>query len=250
MCGLALLFSIGLYFFESLGRPREFRIDNLAAYYLDGQSPLAAADYRLRISAPERQAVVISVDDPAVFADPHRLRVEPTSQIWVEMNRQADRASRVYDIRLGPPRQTDLSLLKWSFHDMDLEGLRKFSGTVHFVSPNRLRNDTGQHFGDAAYLDYSAKVFYPLPALPPGGEIQLDTITPRPMPARSGHPGLGIAYGNPTLEDLVSVGSLPSASEEEGVFAGFSDGPVLPVELNIPHQQGVHSLILVTLEQP
>jgi len=244
MGGLALLFSVGLYSFESRGRPRQFRIDNLAAYYLDGRSSLAAADYSLRISAPERRAVVVSVDDPAIFTDPHRIGVEPSSLIWAEMNRQADRAGRVYDIRLGPPRQTDLSLLKWSFQDMNLEGLHKFSGTVRFVSPNRLRNDTGQHFGDAVYLDYSAKVFYPLPVLAPGDEIQLDTITPQPLPRT------GIAHDNSTLEELVNAALLPSATAGEGVFAGLSDAPVLPVELNIPHQQSVHSLILVALEQP
>ena len=33
------------------------------------------------------------------------------------------------------------------------------------------------------------------------------------------------------------------------MFAGFSDGPALPVELNVPHQSGIHSLIIVALEQ-
>jgi hypothetical protein len=254
VCGLALLFSVALYFLESRQRPREFRIDNLAAYYLDGRSPLAAADYSLRISAPKRRVVVVSVADPAVFVNSHPRGVEMSSQIWVEIGGVAERANQEYDIRLGPPRQIDLPLLKWSFHDMDLEGLHEFSGTVHFVSPNRLRNDTGQHFGDAVYVDYRAKVFYPLPALAPGEEIQLDTITPKPIPARGERPdpsaSPAIAHGNPTLEELAADGLLASAREGERVFAGFSDGPALPVELNIPHQQSAHSLILVALEQP
>jgi hypothetical protein len=35
---------------------------------------------------------------------------------------------------------------------------------------------------------------------------------------------------------------------EGKIFAGFSDGPALPVELNLPHQQSIHSLIVVSLE--
>jgi hypothetical protein len=32
------------------------------------------------------------------------------------------------------------------------------------------------------------------------------------------------------------------------VFAGLSDGPALPVGLNVPHHTSVHSLIVVAVE--
>jgi hypothetical protein len=144
-------------------------------------------------------------------------------------------------------------MLKWSFHDLNLQGLREFSGTLHFVSPNRLRNDTGQHFEDAVYLDYPANALYALPALGPGEEIQLDTITPKRIRAenRKQQPLILPSYEptKQTLQDAALAGSLPFAGWGR-VFAGLSDGPAMPVELSVSHQRSVHALIIVALEQP
>lgn len=251
MCGLALLFAAGFYFSSASRRPTSFRLDNLATYYLDARSPLAAADYSLRVSAPERRDVLVSAADPAVFTYSNHTGEEPNSQIWAEMNRQGAQVSHQYDIHLGPPSQVALSLLKWSFHDLDLQGLHEFSGTVHFVAPNRLRNDTGQRFGEAVYLDYTSNALYALPALAPGEEIQLETITPKPIRTedlKQVWMGADLDYGKQTLPELALRGALPFVGAGR-VFAGLSDGPALPVELNIPHQQNVHSLVIVALEQ-
>jgi hypothetical protein len=251
MCGLALLFAAGFYFSGASRRPRSFRLDNLATYYLDVRSPLVAADYNLRVSAPDRRDVLVSAADPAVFTYSNHTGEEPNSQIWAEMNRQGAQVSHQYDIRLGPPSQVELSLLKWSFHDLDLQGLHEFSGTVHFVAPNRLRNDTGQRFGEAVYLDYTSNALYALPALAPSEEIQLDTITPKPIRTedlKQVWTGADLDYGKQTLPELALKGALPFVGAGR-VFAGLSDGPALPVELNIPHQQSVHSLVIVALEQ-
>ncbi len=139
-----------------------------------------------------------------------------------------------------------MALLKWSFRDLELKGLHEFPGTVHFVAPNRLRNDTGQNFVDAVYIDVPAKAVYSLPALAPGQEIQLDTITPNPIFDSPQESAAGPAG---TLVQLASSGLYELGSRGR-TFAGFSDGPALPVELDIPHQQEVHSLIVVFLEQP
>jgi len=186
-----------------------------------------------------------------VFTYSNHTGEEPNSQIWAEMNRQGAQVSHQYDIRLGPPSQVELSLLKWSFHDLDLQGLHEFSGTVHFVAPNRLRNDTGQRFGEAVYLDYTSNALYALPALAPSEEIQLDTITPKPIRTedlKQVWTGADLDYGKQTLPELALKGALPFVGAGR-VFAGLSDGPALPVELNIPHQQSVHSLVIVALEQ-
>src|SRR5258706_3749640 len=111
MCGLALLFAAGFYFSSASRRPKSFRLDNLATYYLDARSPLAAADYNLRISAPERRDVLVSVADSAVFTYLTSTGEQPNSQIWSEMNRQGAQVPREYDIRLGPPSQVELPLL-------------------------------------------------------------------------------------------------------------------------------------------
>jgi hypothetical protein len=55
--------------------------------------------------------------------------------------------------------------------------------------------------------------------------------------------------GKQTLQEVALTAGL-SFARGGRVFAGFSDGPALPVELNVPHQSGVHSLIIVYLEQP
>lgn len=253
VCVLALLFAVGFYFSSASRRPSGFRLDNLAVYYLDARSPLAAADYSLRISAPERRNVVVSVADPAVFTLSNSTGGESHSQIWVEMNRPRVGVNREYDIHFGPPSQIELSLLKWSFRDLNLQGLHEFPGTVHVIAPNRLRNDTGQHFGEAVYLDYTSNTLYSLPALAPGDEIQLDTLTQRPIRTQDEkrQPWVppGLDSGKESLQELALRHSLPFVTDGR-LFAGFSDGPALPVELNISHQQSAHALIVVVLEQP
>ena len=252
MCGLALLFAAGFYFSSASRRPRDFRLDNLATYYLDARSPLAAADYNLRVSAPDRRDLQVSVADPAVFTYSNLTGEDSNSQIWAEMNRGAqERHQYDYDIHLGPPSQVELKLLKWSFQDLDLQGLHEFPGTVHFVAPNRLRNDTGQRFGEAVYLDYTSNAVYSLPALAPGEEIQLDAIAPRPIRTqdlKQVWTSANLDYDKQTLQELALAGALPFVGAGR-VFAGLSDGPALPVELNIPHQQAVHSLVIVALEE-
>jgi len=249
-CILALLFAAGFYFSSSSNRPREFRLDNLDSYYLDSRSPLAAADYRLRVSAPERREVTVSIADPAVFEFTTSRRGQANSQIWTEMNGDGPSGDIDYDVSLGPPRETDLSLLKWSFRDLKLRGLRQFPGTVHFIAPNRLRNDTGQNFDDAIYIDHDANSIYTLPGLAAGQEIQLDSLTPQPFDLNKA-PGYTkvLVAGQQSLEMLARRNLLPYAGQRY-VFAGIGEGPALPANLNLPHQQNVHTLILVNLEQP
>jgi hypothetical protein len=251
MCALALLFAAGFYFSSASQRPKSFQLDNLAAYYLDGRSPLAAADYNLRVSAPERKDVLVSVADSAVFTYFTPTGEEPNGQIWSEMNRQGMQASQEFDFRLGPPSQTELSLLKWSFRDLNMEGLHEFPGTVHLVAPNRLRNDTGQGFSEAIYLDWPANAAYALPALAAGQEIRLDAIAPTKIQSQDQttlpFAGANYDYRNMTLQQLALTGAFVGQGR---VFAGFSDGPALPVELNVSHEANTHSLIVVSLEQP
>jgi hypothetical protein len=251
MCVLAVLFAAGFYFSSASRRPKDFQLDNLATYYLDGRSPLAAADYNLRVSSPERKNVLVSVAGPAVFTDSAPTEEESNSQIWSEMNRRGVQVPREFDFRFGPPSQTELSLLKWSFRDLNMEGLREFPGTVHLVGPNRLRNDTGQRFSEAVYFDWASNSVYALPAVAAGQEIQLDAIAPTKIQTR-GQTSLPVIggnydYRNTTLEDLAIEGAFRFA-EPGSVFAGFSDGPALPVQLNVSHQENVHSLVVVSVE--
>lgn len=251
ICGLALIFAAGFYFSSASRRPKSFRLDNLATYYLDSRSPLAAADYDLRVSAPDRRDVLVSVADPAVFTSSNLEEEQVNSQIWAEMNRQRARVLRAYDVRLGPPRRIELTMLKWSFRDLKLQGLREFPGTVHFVSPDRLRNETGQHFSEAVYVDNNSNLMYSLTTLAPGEEIRLDGLTPTRI--RERNPQTVILQsperGEPNLQQMVRIGGLPFALRGR-MFVGLADRPELPVELSVPHQQTSHALIVVSLEQP
>jgi hypothetical protein len=169
------------------------------------------------------------------------------------MNGQDTQAPREMDIHLGPPSQTELPLLKWAFQDLNMEGLHEFSGTVHLVAPNRLRNDTGQGFSEAVYLDRTSNSLYALPALAPGQEIQLETITPTRIQTRDRNMqtliNSNFDSSKLTLQELAAGGAFVFTGPGR-VFAGFSDGPALPVELNVAYQESVHSLFIVSVGQP
>ena len=252
MCALALLFAVGFYYFAASRQPKEFRLDNLATYYLDAHSSSAVAEYTLRISTPARSNVSVSISDPAVFMGTDDSGADaPNSQIWAEMNRQAVRALQQFDVQLGPPRQIELSLLKWSFQDFSLEGTREFPGTVHFVGPHRLRNDTGQNIMRAVYYDFPAGTFCELPSFAPGQEVQLDTLTAKSLPGPEQQPWNVLNHGAVGQFQVAIEGATSFRLEDRGrVFAGFSDGLGLPVALSVPHSQNIHSLILVSLGQP
>ena len=246
VCGVALIFAAAFYRIGARSRPKDFRLDNLATYRLDARSPLAVADYSLRISAPQRRDLTVSVADSAVFSYSNLSSASETNgQIWVEMNRHGQEAQQ-REVRLGSPNRIDVSFLKWSYRDFDLHGLRTFPGTVHFVSPNRLRNDTGQRFIEAVYFDNRAYALYALPPLAPGQEIQLDTIKPTRIPLQEEPLAVDPEGPRQTLREALRIGLLGSP-EAERVFAGLSDGPTLPVELNVSHQENLRTLILVDL---
>jgi hypothetical protein len=252
MCGVALLFAAGFYLSAASRRPKDFRLDNLPTYFLDGRSPMAFAEYALRLSSPDRQDILVSVNDPAVLTITSSPGAEPNSQIWAEMNRQ--RFSRIpgYNVQVGHPIQVPLSLLKWSFHDLRWQGLRVFPGTIHMVSANRLRNDTGRRIEEAAFLDYEQNRVYELPAFAPGEEIQLDGIVPKPLQMEIGAQPWdesGIDQGKLTGRQI-AVRTALTYSRVGTVFAGISDGPGLSVGLNIVPEQNIRSLMIVSVGQP
>jgi hypothetical protein len=101
------------------------------------------------------------------------------------------------------------------------------------------------------YLDDRANALYKLPPIEPRQEIQLDTIPSKPIRTRDA----GAIVVPPNLDESgvllreLATSYLPLANAG-GLFAGFSDGPALPVELSVHHEQDTHSLIVVALDQP
>lgn len=247
---LALLFAAAMYYSSASRRPNEFHLDNLATYYLDAKSASAAADYSVRLSTPERRNIVISVDDAAIFIGLNAsYRHESSSQIWGDISRNAVRAMQFDDVSFGPPRQLAFPLLKWSFRDLDLAGLHPFPGTVHFVAPNRLRNDTGQKLKEATYVDYDANALYALPDLAPGDEVDLAAMTSKRVHVPGKQFVVTPPYqAKPTLDQLATMGAWPFSNRGR-IFVGLSDGPALPVSVNVRNVEQVHSLIVVNMGQ-
>lgn len=54
--------------------------------------------------------------------------------------------------------------------------MRRFAGTAHFVAPGRLRNDTGQAFEEAIYVDFDKDKIYEIPSLAAGAEVDLNRL--------------------------------------------------------------------------
>ena len=97
------------------------------------------------------------------------------------------------------------------------------------LSATRLRNETGQSFGDALYTD--GKTIYYLGALGPDGEADL---------ASARHEDLNAAMERLQERDRASAGRAPFSLEQmlpaqrrapDGVFLGLADEPVLNAQL-------------------
>ena len=80
----------------------------------------------------------------------------------------------------------------------------------------------------------------------------LDSHTAKAIPSeenRTRARGDNRSQNRQSLTDLVTLGAV-NWQKEGRFFAGISDGPSLPADLNLSHQQNVHTLIVVSMEQP
>jgi hypothetical protein len=198
---VAVLFSVALYAWSASRRPGEFGADELAVYWMDEQSPLAASRMDLRVSAPRRATVPVVIPQEVVFNG----RSEPFSFGFAELTNEAMRGG--WDVHFGPPWHLDLPLLQWSFQDLRFSGMKRFPGTVRRVSETKLRNETGQSFSQAIYVD-KRKVYF-LGAVAPGAEMDLSAVRQKPLAAESGRTfpyalGYPATLGNKTPPEQVA----------------------------------------------
>ena len=249
MAALALAFAIGVYLAEVRHQPKAFRLDNMAVYSMDSRSGLASASYSLRVSSPERRSVSLRVADPALFVRDGNYYSpgEANSNIWSEITSKRASQWRTFEYSMDEPRRTELAMLKWSFDDLNMEGTRNFPGTVVMTAPGRLRNETGQQFEEAIFVDYERGLLYVLPALAPGQEIALEGIPPVDM-RQSRPPNSYVPLEQrKTLSEMVQFLGGPTTGQ---AFAGISRETPLPAELNVPHETVVRSMVVVALEKP
>ncbi len=164
---LSFVFAAGLYVSSAAKRPKDFGVDEVVAYWMDDRSPLAAAEVGVRVSSPRLAEVEFSLAGDNVFiGDPEE---GVAIQFAPGLVSAGPTASGNFRVHLGPPQELELGLLQWSFRDLNFEGIRTMPGTVRFSSPGRLRNETGQSFREALYVD-KEKVYF-LGPLSSGAEI-------------------------------------------------------------------------------
>jgi hypothetical protein len=82
MLALAVLFAAGFYLSAAARRPKNYTVDNLTIYWMDGRSPVALEDVGLRVSAPARGDVRLAVNDDVVVI-PGALRTEDEPEVEI-----------------------------------------------------------------------------------------------------------------------------------------------------------------------
>ncbi len=241
--GLAsFAFAAALFAYSSSHRPANFMLDDVAVYWMDSRSPVAAADYGLRISAPERAELAVSAPGDALLQLPDGdARLFGDSSAIAEIG--ADFTGNVpnregWRIELGQHLVFHPSLLRWSFQDFSLRGVRQFPGTVHWTSPGHLKNDTGLTFREAVVLDRKQNKRYRIASLGQGEEVDLSSI----QSAHVNGPARRLEHLSPAEQfqlmknsntGLFSLDELPASYLNRWpanlTFIGIADAPVLQV---------------------
>jgi hypothetical protein len=187
----AVLFSVLLYLWSASQRPKTFGIDELAVFWMDERSPVAASELGLRVSSPKQRNLSITVPGQVVFDGSAQQMGFPS---FSSLTVQSEAAQLEWDVQLGPPWQSNLLLLKWSFRDLEFHGMKVFSGTVHRNGESRLRNDTGIGFSQAIYVS-KEKVYF-LGRMGSGTEIDLNAVRQESLSSATGR-NFPYAFGYP-----------------------------------------------------
>ena len=181
-CAISMLFAGGLYLANSARRPKDFMLDDTAVYWMDSLSPQAVAQYGFRVYTPERGPVTLSFAQNAMLPDANWYQTFSDSGTEIGVGMTGKKATLTgWQMELGPPAQIQFPMYRWSFQDFHAEGYRAFSGTVHWTSPMHLKNDTGQTFHQALYLDFKINQQFLIPEVAPGQEVDLSAVRPSPI---------------------------------------------------------------------
>ncbi|MGA7625657.1 MAG: hypothetical protein WB630_08545 [Candidatus Acidiferrales bacterium] len=248
VCILAAVFAIGFFLFGSARRPRNYTLDNATVYWMDSRSPISVANVGLRVSAPQRGDVSISLGQEDLVVSPSALRPGNSSDVDIgAMMTDKIRTELGWDVRVGPPIAVTWPMLRWSTQDFNFEGFHTFSGTVHWISPRRLKNDSGLTFREAIYLDYPENKQYLFSYVADGQEIDLATSASTRIylsNRTAGDPVRNLTWagsGGNKSGGRFSVAEIPYSTFQIGgygppfpVFAGLSDAPVPDVQVQVP----------------
>jgi len=271
---LAVFFSGGLYLSYAAGHPKAFVLDQVSILWMDDRSPLAATDVALRVLSPQRATTTVSMDGKGIITGPsERFR-------FAEFPNWRAEPIRYWNVHLGQTQQVELGLPQWSFRDIELRAVRRLNGSVRWVADRRLRNETGQNFIQALFVD--PKAVYFLGAVPAGSEVNLASAQhellvrnvnrPGPYPRTlSGPPvhepndqevtpqdrhkevtELNELLGRPfLLTELIRGWARDGGQAFEGrsgIFLGLAEEPSLQAEIkDIPFSSNQYAVTIISL---
>jgi hypothetical protein len=242
----ALAFAGLLYAVGSAGRPRQFAVDEVAIDWMDDASPVAARDVGLRVTAPRRARLALTIPGDPVLTGPGRHR----GRAFLGFGSGDGDPS--WDVRLDTGVRVVLPLRPWSYADVELRGVRRLPGTVARLPDGRLRNDTGQGFLQAVYIERgTVRRLGPMAA---GAALDPAAVAASPLVGHVGrcgaYPGtLGGApcFGSPGREEarrgppppfdlLELLRGWPrdgghAFDSRSGLFLGLAEGPGKEAEL-------------------
>jgi hypothetical protein len=256
VAAISLLFVFALYWLASRRGPRQVTVDYMAMHHLDSHSRDAFTAYGVRVSVPQKQTITLKsppntllntrsqLDDRWQYADGYNGGF-PTVQLGRRFVHGFD-GVRYAGWDPLPGSEITLHMQRRTSRNLQFAGITSFPGTVHEIAPNLLRNDTGQRFVDAIFVDSEQRRIWFLGEVAPGAEIDLSKVRYEP-------PGLcdTVAFTRSTrgsesqsddffLSEFACAWLEPSASRiaPKRSFYGLSTGPAESAQpLGVRYQQ-------------
>ena len=208
---LSLLFAFAMYFSSASNRPKEFLAEDVAFYWMDENSPLAAVERGERVSSPHRRTLDFSMNADMILAG-DRNGTDNTLSVNPFSNDSPDEVLNHWDVRTGPPVDISLRMLQWSFRDLEFYGIEREPGTVRFTGAGHLHNGTGKNFSQAIYVDQDS--LYALGAVADGADISLNDAKKTALGKASGALTFGV-FGYPTALTEVNQEEMNENAQQQ-----------------------------------
>jgi hypothetical protein len=232
----ALFFAAGLYLASSAQRPKHFTLDGAIIYWMDGYSPVAYEELGFRISSPCRKQVGLTIDEDVLLARPLNFQWDQASEEYLGAGITGHSGPREgWMVQLAPPLRIETPMRRWSFRDFYAQGFHEFSGSVHWTSATRLKNDTGRRFREAIYLDFAAHKRYAIAGMAPGEEVDLASINPMDYLRLHKDPSF-----TPMLGQIRAPAKEPLFSEKT-IFAGLDLFPAKHIFAGVVEPAGINA---------
>jgi hypothetical protein len=195
---ISLLFAAAMYLSSVSSRPRLLRADDVTLNWMDEFSLVAFIERGERVSSNRRQTINFEAGGNVILVGDRNgtgsaMSSDPFSD-------EAGDAFPRWNVRLNPTT-VEFRMLQWSFRDLEFAGLEKLPGTVRRLDPNHLRNETGQNFRQAIYVDRGA--VYRFSSVPDGAVLDLSAAEKKPL-SKVSHASIFAFMGFPTSVAEVS----------------------------------------------